>query len=247
MSDGDRHTDRIIGGQPATPGKYPSFVFRGCGGTLIHPDMFLTAAHCKGSFYFGVFVGGIRLNGSDGEALSVEVEVQHPRFRPNSPVYNNDIMIVKVSSNSTAPIQKLNFDKKVPFRHETLTTVGFGWTDEVHSQLSEVLQEVNVSVINYSDCRRAYRAILNKQVICAGRLGVGGKDSCYGDSGGPLYTTGGVQVGVTSFGEGCGRPKYPGVYTRISNYKDFIIETICNHSSVPPSSCLNLPTPECPC
>ena len=51
----------------------------------------------------------------------------------------------------------------------------------------------------------------------------GGKDSCQADSGGPLFTRNPFTlVGIVSWGEGCGDPGYPGVYTRVSEYIDFI-------------------------
>ena len=52
---------------------------------------------------------------------------------------------------------------------------------------------------------------------------LGGKDSCQADSGGPLFTRNPFTlVGIVSWGEGCGDPRYPGVYTRVSEYIDFI-------------------------
>lgn len=55
-------------------------------------------------------------------------------------------------------------------------------------------------------------------MICAGTPG---QDSCQGDSGGPLVVNG-VQVGVVSWGYGCARPGYPGVYSNIANLRGFI-------------------------
>jgi secreted trypsin-like serine protease len=74
-------------------------------------------------------------------------------------------------------------------------------------------------------------------MICAG-VPQGGKDTCQGDSGGPLFVDDGkLQVGVTSFGEGCGKKGKPGVYARVSNYEEFIKNMICGHSSVRPDYC----------
>jgi secreted trypsin-like serine protease len=63
-------------------------------------------------------------------------------------------------------------------------------------------------------------------MLCAGDLSNGGEDSCQGDSGGPLFVpdggSGWVQVGIVSFGIGCGRRDFPGVYTRVARYQNWI-------------------------
>ena len=62
-------------------------------------------------------------------------------------------------------------------------------------------------------------------MFCAGEVGVGGKDACQGDSGGPVTYNGNV-VGATSWGYGCAYPNYPGVYTDLAQYRDFIDEQV---------------------
>ena len=65
-------------------------------------------------------------------------------------------------------------------------------------------------------------------MICAGDLYFGGKDACQGDSGGPLLIraphvrSGWLQVGITSWGGGCGQASYPGVYTSVADVQDFL-------------------------
>ena len=70
------------------------------------------------------------------------------------------------------------------------------------------------------------------------------QDTCDGDAGGPMVQTGltsdeDVLVGITSFGTGCADPDFPGVYTRLSFYADFITDAICElaDDSVRPGTC----------
>ena len=58
-------------------------------------------------------------------------------------------------------------------------------------------------------------------MFCAGILDVGGKDACQGDSGGPV-TLNGQLVGATSWGYGCAQAKYPGLYTDVAMFRNWI-------------------------
>jgi secreted trypsin-like serine protease len=90
------------------------------------------------------------------------------------------------------------------------------------------LRQVEVRLIAWQPCRSAYGFDwMDEHQICAG-VPEGGKDSCQGDSGGPLVvrdekvTGGWVQVGVVSNGFGCALRGYPGVYTRVSAFEDWL-------------------------
>ncbi|XP_026110799.1 trypsin I-P1-like [Carassius auratus] len=95
------------------------------------------------------------------------------------------------------------------------------------TQLPDI-QQVMIPVVSNSACASAYGGVnisITSNMICAGLLNQGGKGACQGDSGGPMVSKNGslwIQSGVVSFGRGCADPKYPGVYSRVSQYQDWI-------------------------
>ena len=113
-----------------------------------------------------------------------------------------------------------------------LQAIGWGTLVEGGS-IPDRLQEVTVPLVTDAACRAAYLLVnyIYETMICAGEAG---KDACQGDSGGPLVNTdsnGTVYlVGLTSFGVGCARPRYPGVYTEVSFFQDWIEESIAANS-----------------
>lgn len=96
---------------------------------------------------------------------------------------------------------------------------------------SEQIHQTMLFTINQDECRQRYKrlgtAILDS-MLCAGKLDVGGADGCFGDSGGPLIYKR-VVVGLVSFGFNCGHRYYPGVYTKIGHFTNWIVNTIDNN------------------
>ena len=89
---------------------------------------------------------------------------------------------------------------------------------------------MRVPTITNSDCNSSYSYVnITDSMICAGYLGEGGKDSCGGDSGGPLVCNengNAVLAGVVSWGDKCGKPDKPGVYSRVTHVLDWIKENM---------------------
>uniref|UniRef100_A0A1I8FP72 Peptidase S1 domain-containing protein n=1 Tax=Macrostomum lignano TaxID=282301 RepID=A0A1I8FP72_9PLAT len=102
-----------------------------------------------------------------------------------------------------------------------------GQESETSAQHSVVLRHVEVPVVSHAECAQPYRGIA-EEFAAAGPIEEGGRDSCQFDSGGPLMCRNANQpdqwlaVGVISYGYGCGREGFPGVYTRVSAYLDWI-------------------------
>lgn len=91
--------------------------------------------------------------------------------------------------------------------------------------VADHLREVEVPVLSH--CKNIEDEVGDE--ICAG-FTEGGRDACQGDSGGPFLCKNPNMpnqwylAGVVSHGEGCARPNEPGVYTRISKYREWIFE-----------------------
>mmetsp|Transcript_3655 Transcript_3655/g.8151 ORF Transcript_3655/g.8151 Transcript_3655/m.8151 type:complete len:362 (+) Transcript_3655:1182-2267(+) len=229
--------------------EYPFFVnWMGCGGSLIHDDLVLSAAHCNVPFAsktvrIGVFNTDDQ---NDGEERNIVQAIQHPDYNDNAFTPTFDFVILKLDKPSTKQPIEVNKDTNRPGDGDELTVIGHGVTSEDGSPSSELLQVV-VQAISHSTCVAQYGNEIREDVhMCAGVSG-GGKDSCQGDSGGPIfeYQNGSpVQVGVVSFGQGCAQANYSGVYARVSGVTQWIEQTICNLASPAnrPSTC-GPPTP----
>ncbi|XP_076382072.1 transmembrane protease serine 9-like [Megalopta genalis] len=228
--------NRIVGGKPTTPNKYPwvaRLVYEGrfhCGASLVNNDYVITAAHCvrrlKRSKIRVVLGDYDQYVNTDGRAImrAVSAVIRHRNFDMNS--YNHDVALLKLrkSVKFTKSIRPVCLPQTGtdPAGKEG-TVVGWGRTSE-GGMLAGIVQEVQVPILSLIQCRKMkYRANrITDNMICAGR---GSQDSCQGDSGGPLLVQEGDRleiVGIVSWGIGCGRAGYPGVYTRVTKYLKWI-------------------------
>jgi len=139
----------------------------------------------------------------------------------------NDIALLKLSSPVEVSSDVLPVclpPSKPTYAGKTAIATGWGTTSSGGSQ-PNTLREVNVPVLSDAQCKATGYGTSDilPGMLCAG---TNGKDSCQGDSGGPLiFQDGGGnydQIGVVSWGYGCGADNYPGVYARVNSYLDWI-------------------------
>ena len=230
---GDDHgpIPEVVGGNAAPQGRFPWTVrlSMGCGGALTAPDVVLTAAHCvTGSGpdrSITVTAGVVDLQSSKAIiAHSVRV-VQAPEFRDET--RGDDWALIKLDRR--LPLPTLRLTRGTGNDAGAFTVMGWGQTSETAVEQQRRLRFAEVSFVSDRACAKAYDAagvrLVTSESICAGRRGV---DTCQGDSGGPMVRRDSagkwVQVGIVSWGLGCARAGYPGVYTQISTFRTAIRE-----------------------
>lgn len=247
-STGDSPTPNVVGGNPAEAGRWndAAAIFIGddliCTGTLIAPDVVVTAGHCFEGLR-EVKLGGLTLEGEDGETIRIERQVAYTHSDPTA-YYDVAVLMLERPSSFTPRVLASGcvLDRFLA-NGAPVAIVGWGAIDPQGRRASERLMQGETSITDF-DCTSARDC--NEGVSPGGELaaGGGGVDSCFGDSGGPLYLKtdiGDFLIGITSRGFGNVTPPcgVGGIYTRADAVLDWIEQE--SGRSIPRANCNERP------
>jgi secreted trypsin-like serine protease len=224
--DGAEPVREVVGGDEAPSGRFPWMVrlSMGCGGALTAPRVVLTAGHCvdgTGPDRSITVTAGVADLGSPKAITARSVSVIRAAGFQNE-TRGDDWALIELDRALDLPTLPLGRADK-----GTFTIMGWGQTSEHSLRQQRRLRYASVSTVSDGTCARAYRKagveLVADESICAGKRGV---DTCQGDSGGPMVRRTGSgrweQVGIVSWGLGCARDGYPGVYTQVATFRKAI-------------------------
>jgi secreted trypsin-like serine protease len=232
----------VVGGTPAAQGEFPWMVrlSMGCGGALYRPNIVLTAAHCVGSTGNNTSItatlGVVDLQSSSAIRVQSNYVYRAPGYNGNG----KDWALIRLQSSVTG-LATLPITTSTAYDNGTFTVAGWGAASEGGGQ-QRYLLKAQVPFVPDSTCQQSYPSLIPAEEICAG-YPQGGTDTCQGDSGGPMFRRDAnnqwINIGIVSWGRGCARPNYPGVYAQISTFASAIAAAAdsLGGSQPPPPGC----------
>jgi hypothetical protein len=236
----------LYGGQEAVPGNWPCMVaivrakvkpYDGqfCGGSLIAARWVLTAAHCVADTSpagIEVVLGMHWLASGGQERLPVQQILLHPSY--DTDTNEADLALLFLARPSTVRTVTLidAYDMVLDRAGRAGSLIGWGLSEDGYPS---GLREVQVPIVANSTCNANWFGLVSDTMLCAGNYLPSYVGACYGDSGGPLLVlnsdkSGWVLSGVVSWGSASCQRHY-GVFTRVSNFRDWIQETVCARDS----------------
>ncbi|EDW93234.1 trypsin beta [Drosophila yakuba] len=228
---------RIVGGKETTISEVPYLVYLRqsgnfiCGGSLISTRVVLSAAHCVYGSQpddYTIHAGASRLDEDAPVVRNVAMFHTSPSYSATN--FDMDVALLALQEAVfliPGQVTTISPCRNPPEGNSYARISGWGVTRENNRQPAEQVRTAMVRVLPGAECKLSYSGYgqLSDSMLCAAVRGI--RDSCSGDSGGPLVYRGQV-CGIVSWGFGCARPAFPGVYTNVASGRvhDFIEQTL---------------------
>ncbi|CAD6992477.1 unnamed protein product [Ceratitis capitata] len=231
---------RVVNGTSTTIDKYPFTVsLRGstgshsCGSSIIAPRWILTAAHCvvnvASPSRISVQYATTVIGAQGSNVAKVKRIIVHQNY--SNVEITDDIALLELAGQlvfnykTIGPVTLPAQNFEIPQVDEGVPGVLVGWgLNATGGRIQTTLQEVGLKIYSDEECISRHEGGTTVHNICGG-VDEGWKGQCSGDSGGPLLYEGHIQLGIVSWSvKPCTRPPYPGVYTKVSHYIDWIKE-----------------------
>ncbi|MEQ2159438.1 hypothetical protein GOODEAATRI_022838, partial [Goodea atripinnis] len=243
---------RIVGGHEATPGEIPWQVglmaflpsrnktLPVCGGSLLNEFWVITAAHClvearKDGYTIFIRAGEHDVNVVEATESNHDVAEEHIHhlYEVHNSKFNHDIALLKLAT----PVELSNERRPIclgpkafiqNLLRDSSSSLVSGWGRmRVLGREADKLQKISIPLVDRTLCKQRSQEPITRFMFCAG-FADGSTDSCHGDSGGPHatnYKGTWFLTGIVSWGEGCAQRGKYGVYTRVSRYYNWIVQT----------------------
>jgi len=230
-----RHNNRIVGGVIASEDEWPWIAallknnIQDCGAALIHSHWVITAAHCledKTANYKVLLETYDLATDYQDNKYKIKEIIIHPEY--NSDTIDNDIALLELTTDITWIPPLCIYQGSLADK----TGIALGWgsmnseqpNGSAPANYPDQLRQVEIPVVSQKICEEHTTFSVTDNMFCGG-YAEGGKDACWGDSGGPFVINENYRwflAGIISWGEACAWPGYYGYYTRVSNYYSFI-------------------------